>query len=174
MCDICGKYFRQRSTMERHKLTHQTHRDHECKICNKKFKYKHYLTTHMKIHEGNKPYVCTFCGLRFAQNGNMLKHIKQLHTPQEKSHVCKICNKGMCLTFLNFVIWSIFQRFQLLYNHTIWGVISRVTKVLRRRDRRQQLLISSLSPCIQGLMNSVIWERWHVPCAMLLAKLKKI
>jgi len=94
MCDICGKYFRQRSTMERHKLTHQTHRDHECKICNKKFKYKHYLTTHMKIHEGNKPYVCTFCGLRFAQNGNMLKHIKQLHTPQEKSHVCKICNKA--------------------------------------------------------------------------------
>ena len=97
VCDFCGKSFRQRSTMDRHKLTHQSLREHECEVCHKKFKHKHYLTTHMRSHAGDKPYVCNVCGLGFSQNGNMQKHIKLQHT-NEKTYVCRFCQKGIYVT----------------------------------------------------------------------------
>ena len=92
-CDDCGKGFRQRATLDRHKLTHQTKRNFECDVCGKKFKFKHYLVSHKLLHSGDKPHMCTWCGMTFTQNANMQKHVRMKHT-NNKEHVCRYCGKS--------------------------------------------------------------------------------
>ncbi|KAG5896099.1 hypothetical protein JTB14_006888 [Gonioctena quinquepunctata] len=100
MCDICGKYFKQKSSL----TTHQQRRHWEalgiplvkygCTICN-----NHYLTPtglkrhNMRIHNPNVDFSvpCDICGERLS-NKNTLRSHKSKHKGY-KQHVCDICSK---------------------------------------------------------------------------------
>ena len=54
LCEICGKNFKQLSSLNEHKLTHSGDRPHICDECGKCFSYIRSLQNHMKIHNRDK------------------------------------------------------------------------------------------------------------------------
>ena len=93
MCDLCGTSYRQKITLQRHKLTHSKVNSFHCTTCGKYFRHKHYLVQHERVHTGSKPFPCTQCDKAFTQRSNLAKHEKQKHSG-EREYICPFCKKA--------------------------------------------------------------------------------
>lgn len=91
-CALCGKSFRQRTSLLQHEKTHDEDRPFPCQNCPKRFKQATHLTQHERIHTGEKPYGCSFCGKCFRQKTILNQHTRT-HTG-EKPYVCCVCSKS--------------------------------------------------------------------------------
>ncbi|XP_049908175.1 zinc finger protein 664-like [Epinephelus moara] len=95
-CDICEKYFKFKSLLQRHMKTHTGEKPYSCNICGKGFSRTSTLNIHRRIHTFEKPYSCNTCGKQFSQKSALNTHIKG-HTG-EKPYLCNTCGKGFSQT----------------------------------------------------------------------------
>jgi KRAB domain-containing zinc finger protein len=52
-CDICGKGFRHRQSLQRHTMTHTGDMPYQCDICGKGFRHRQSLQRHIRTHTGH-------------------------------------------------------------------------------------------------------------------------
>lgn len=97
ICTICGKGFKIRQYMLRHRRKeHQVWADNQyptCQVCGAKFDKKSLLHEHMKTHpfEETRNFICTICNHAARNSYNLRRHM--LTHNQERSFECNICHK---------------------------------------------------------------------------------
>lgn len=84
-CEICGKKYKNSSTLRAHYVTHSDLRKFRCDICGATFKQKAALQTHSRIHTGFLPYFCEKCGESFRWKQVRDKHMNKCKGSQDKS-----------------------------------------------------------------------------------------
>ncbi|XP_077111296.1 uncharacterized protein LOC143767146 isoform X1 [Ranitomeya variabilis] len=90
-CSECGKNFKSKCSLYRHKRIHKNERPYLCFECGKCFIQKSHLVQHQKNHRGEKPFSCNECGKCFTQKSSLSDH-RRIHTG-EKPFSCVDCGK---------------------------------------------------------------------------------
>ncbi|KAL4217598.1 hypothetical protein ACF0H5_022340 [Mactra antiquata] len=90
-CDVCGKAFKDNTTLKDHKLMHTNIRDYQCEICSMLFSRKGNLVRHQKRHRGERKYRCDICGMCFVANCDLTRH-KNTHLGVKK-FPCRFCGR---------------------------------------------------------------------------------
>lgn len=70
-CDICGKKFKYRNQIPKHRRAHTGEKPYECTHCEKKFTSNIHLSRHIRTHTGERPYKCEYCPKSFTQYGHL-------------------------------------------------------------------------------------------------------
>ncbi|KAM3914035.1 uncharacterized protein RB166_019213 [Leptodactylus fuscus] len=94
LCSECGKCFIQKSHLVQHQKNHRGEKPFSCTECGKCFTQKSSLSDHQRIHTGEKPFSCLECGKRFTYKSSLADH-RRIHTG-EKPYSCSEC--GKCFT----------------------------------------------------------------------------
>ncbi|XP_026093675.1 myoneurin-like isoform X1 [Carassius auratus] len=90
ICNVCGNFFSEMSSLRRHMRIHKGLKPYQCQLCTRSFRQGNQLKTHMRIHTGEKPFSCTSCEARFAQKCQLVYHCR-MHHGEEKPHKCDFC-----------------------------------------------------------------------------------
>lgn len=89
-CKDCNKFFKCRSNLWSHRLTHLSQEMHrfQCPQCPQRFATKSKLNVHLQSHTGEKRFQCEECGKGFVYQGLLLRHMKK-HIPEKDSRFLK-------------------------------------------------------------------------------------
>ena len=114
LCQICWNFYTRKSCLDRHSLSHQREKMHECCICGKTLLSKCSLRKHSRTHEdkrecvicnklfvhledhmkqcGQEPtfFQCDTCGKQFRQRRYLREHSRSVHSNQ-KQYECNMC-----------------------------------------------------------------------------------
>ncbi|XP_037509528.2 zinc finger protein 595 [Rhipicephalus sanguineus] len=75
-CDICGRRFFNKQTLERHMDRHRPVRQsYECEVCHKTYAFVTGLYHHRKTHGSIARFKCNFCGEHFMYSRSLYKHV---------------------------------------------------------------------------------------------------
>lgn len=92
-CEICGKMFPSRYTLENsHMTSHTDDRSFVCSSCGKTFKRYVNLRQHMVSHSSERSHVCDICGLTFRLRTHVKQHMA-VHGIGD-NHKCLVCNRS--------------------------------------------------------------------------------
>ncbi|KAL7838694.1 hypothetical protein AOLI_G00270980 [Acnodon oligacanthus] len=75
-CDLCGKGFRQKASLQVHMTVHTDERRHECPDCKATFKVSSHLARHRLMHTDSRPFSCPVCKTGFRTKANVRAHLK--------------------------------------------------------------------------------------------------
>ena len=93
-CEICEKYFKMRSQMQRHvKKVHEKASETKCELCEKTFSDAYCLMVHMNtFHSKKKNFICDTCEQSFVSKAALIGHIQVRHDKTQTSK-CDTCDK---------------------------------------------------------------------------------
>ncbi|KAG5870986.1 hypothetical protein JTB14_013457 [Gonioctena quinquepunctata] len=103
-CHFCGTKLKTTQGYEKHLTTHQ--RKAKCKVCGKFFKDLTSLRNHLRGHGSYKTFDCDICRKQFKLQRNYLKHYLEVHSDNTKNmecseslpgEICELCGE----TFAN-------------------------------------------------------------------------
>ncbi|XP_077170659.1 uncharacterized protein LOC143826029 [Paroedura picta] len=92
VCPDCGRAFKQRADVRRHRYVHTKEKPYACQLCDKRFGHPSNLHSHLRTHSGERPYKCQECGKAFTQSCNLRTHL-QIHSGS-KPFSCCVCGKS--------------------------------------------------------------------------------
>ncbi|XP_068236538.1 zinc finger protein 665-like [Palaemon carinicauda] len=94
-CKICGINLRTKESSKRHILSkHIKERRHLCNVCGKTFVFKFSLNAHSAIHEKTPRHVCV-CGVSFKLRASYMSHVRRIHqAASEIKFQCELCFKS--------------------------------------------------------------------------------
>ena len=92
-CKVCGKCFKRKECLSRHKRTHTGENPYEREDCGKCFSRKYILQSHKRTYIGKKPFECKECGKYFRMKGYLWKHIR-VHLVAKERPVSTANNTG--------------------------------------------------------------------------------
>uniref|UniRef100_A0A1Q3F647 C2H2-type domain-containing protein n=1 Tax=Culex tarsalis TaxID=7177 RepID=A0A1Q3F647_CULTA len=79
-CNICGKTFTARSSLERHMLLHNNEKPFACSQCDRTYRRNLDLKHHIElVHEGKNPHFCAECAQSFHSYQSLYLHKKFTH-----------------------------------------------------------------------------------------------
>ncbi|XP_052903503.1 zinc finger protein 883-like [Anopheles moucheti] len=88
-CTVCEAAFKTRSTLTKHARSHENTKRYQCTICQQRFVYKSGFDKHLDWHNGVKRFECEYCSKRFSQRGNLKEH-QRIHSG-DKPFQCDVC-----------------------------------------------------------------------------------
>lgn len=96
-CKICGKRFKSRYLLKRHKdRQHSGNTPYACSKCKQSFKTLDDLVAHLRKHDGKLPYECKKCNDSFGTFKEYNKHqgvhiMAKVDYPKDKVYLCDRC-----------------------------------------------------------------------------------
>ncbi|KAF2317429.1 hypothetical protein GH714_022237 [Hevea brasiliensis] len=102
-CQECGAIFKKPAYLKQHMQSHSLLRPYVCSVddCHASYRRKDHLTRHLLTHEG-KLFKCPTgnCNIEFVFQGNVKRHVKELHSEDSPSAKCgqkqRVCQETGC------------------------------------------------------------------------------
>lgn len=93
-CEICGKRFREKVHLKKHKETmHVEDRPFNCNHCEMSFKVKAHLKAHRKTHIIEAKFFCEICGVSMKHKESLKHHVRNIHMGI-RDYRCDLCDEG--------------------------------------------------------------------------------
>ncbi|XP_012300143.2 zinc finger protein 648 [Aotus nancymaae] len=89
-CELCGKAYSHRGTLQQHRRLHTGERPYRCSFCDKAYTWSSDHRKHIRTHTGEKPYPCPDCGKAFVRSSDLRKHQRNMHS-NDKPFPCSQC-----------------------------------------------------------------------------------
>ncbi|XP_037360319.1 zinc finger protein 648 [Talpa occidentalis] len=89
-CELCGKAYSHRGTLQQHRRLHTGERPYRCPFCDKAYTWSSDHRKHLRTHTGEKPYRCPDCGKAFVRSSDLRKHQRNMHS-NDKPFPCTQC-----------------------------------------------------------------------------------
>ncbi|XP_053699420.1 zinc finger protein 208-like [Sabethes cyaneus] len=99
ICDICGKEYKDKYILAKHRKVHTEPQSFECDICATIFNSPGARRRHkIRKHTSEKKFVCDICGYAFHTKDQLTGHLK-VHS-SERPHRCSVCGKGFLAPYM--------------------------------------------------------------------------
>ncbi|CAO2637277.1 Zinc finger protein 648 [Lemmus lemmus] len=92
VCQLCGKAYSHRSTLQQHRRLHTGERPYRCPFCDKAYTWSSDHRKHIRTHTGERPFHCAECGQTFARSSTLKRH-QQIHAG-DKDFLCAECGRA--------------------------------------------------------------------------------
>ncbi|XP_075989943.1 uncharacterized protein LOC142985577 isoform X2 [Anticarsia gemmatalis] len=95
-CDLCGKTFRDRTSLRTHLFIHKGVKEYSCPRCDKKFLFKKAMEVHMVTHDASAHLYCYQCDMNFKNRMSYTQHMKyslKHIDPAKLKYACQLCDK---------------------------------------------------------------------------------
>nr|XP_026498866.1 zinc finger protein 57-like [Vanessa tameamea] len=95
-CELCGKTFRDRTSLRTHLFIHKGEKEYECPRCGKKFLFKKAMEIHLVTHDESAHLYCHQCDMNFKNRMSYNQHLKynlKHIDPAKLKYACQLCDK---------------------------------------------------------------------------------